>query len=48
MLNWFLNFGMLKIEVWGLGIGASKKTKAFLILIHLLTWLLQLFLGFCS
>jgi len=21
MLNWFLNFGMLKIEVWGYGIG---------------------------
>jgi len=23
MLNWFLNFGMLKIEVWGFGIGTS-------------------------
>jgi len=39
---------MLKIEVWGFGIGTSKKTKAFLILIHLLAWLVQLFLGFCG
>jgi len=23
MLNWFLDFGMLKIEVWGFGIDSS-------------------------
>jgi len=23
MLNWFLNFGVLKIEVWGFGIDSS-------------------------